>query len=283
MNLLENSVRRSLAAADVIQGPETFTPLNGGRTNRVWKINRKTPLICKLYSTHMQNPLYENAPSLEYKCLKQMESKKLAPKPVTYLETIDGQILIYEYLDGKSWTNDVVSVAKLLAEIHAQPIPHGLRLLPSGTKALTRQTLDIIGTLPKAKAAELIALQPDSPGCENTPLCLVHTDVVPGNIIKTDQGLRLIDWQCPGVGDPVEDLAMFLSPAMHYIYRGTPLTIAEAAEFLHAYPDETVRNRYQVLARLYHWRMIAYCAWKAAQGDKDYARAGALEATVLKQ
>ena len=26
---------------------------------------------------------------------------------------------------------------------------------------------------------------------------LLHTDVVPGNLILGDEGLRLIDWQCP--------------------------------------------------------------------------------------
>ena len=41
---------------------------------------------------------------------------------------------------------------------------------------------------------------------------------MPGNLILGEKGLRLIDWQCPAIGDPIVDIMMFLSPGMHEIY-----------------------------------------------------------------
>ena len=50
--------------------------------------------------------------------------------------------------------------------------------------------------------------------------CLIHGDTVPNNFIQSVDALVLIDWQCPALGDPVLDLAIFLSPAMQQIARG---------------------------------------------------------------
>ena len=100
---------------------------------------------------------------------------------------------------------------------------------------------------------------------------------MPGNIIATPNGPVLIDWQCPARGDPAEDLATFLSPAMHWLYRGKLPDEAERAQFLDAYPDPVVVDRYLRLAPLFRWRMAAHCLWKAERGAADYATALKLE------
>jgi aminoglycoside phosphotransferase (APT) family kinase protein len=112
---------------------------------------------------------------------------------------------------------------------------------------------------------------------------LLHGDPVPGNILVTPDGLRLIDWQCPAVGDPVEDLALFLSPAMQLIYRGAPLTRAEGDAFTAAYADPQVQDRLNAMQPWHHWAMAAYCAWKAARGAQRYAQAMELELAALEQ
>jgi aminoglycoside phosphotransferase (APT) family kinase protein len=58
----------------------------------------------------------------------------------------------------------------------------------------------------------------------------------------------LIDWQCPAVGDPCEDIAIFLSPAMQLAYRGTVLSRAEEQVFLTAYSDASTLKRYANIA-----------------------------------
>ena len=70
---------------------------------------------------------------------------------------------------------------------------------------------------------------------------LVHRDAGPGNLIDTGDRLLLIDWQAPGAGDPVEDLAAFLSPAFQILYGREPLTDDEEGAFLDAYPDAARR------------------------------------------
>lgn len=279
----EDQVRQLLVDEGIIQKDDAFVPLAGGRTNRVWKISGERDLVCKLYSEGTQNPLYENAPQSEYECLKQLSGKGIAPEAICFMQTKFGEVLVYDYLHGTVWNNDVVCVAQLLARIHSEPLPQGLRTLTVGSVAVVEQTFDILKDVKSEDADRIKALKPagDVTGCET--MCFVHTDVVAGNLIETADGVRLIDWQCPGMGDPVEDLAMFLSPAMQHVYRGDALTNAECVAFISAYPDEAVQDRYKRMAPFYHWRMAAYCAWKEARGSDEYAAAKILEIAALEQ
>jgi thiamine kinase-like enzyme len=92
---------------------------------------------------------------------------------------------------------------------------------------------------------------------------LVHTDCGPGNIVRGAGGLVLIDWQCPGVGDPVEDVACFLSPAMMILYATPPHTAAARRTFLGAYEDVAVVARYHRDGPAWHYRIASYCVWRA--------------------
>ena len=110
---------------------------------------------------------------------------------------------------------------------------------------------------------------------------LVHGDPVPGNIVTGPGRAALIDWQCPALGDPAADLAIFASPAMQQVYRGAPLSEAESAAFLAAYPDEETVARYRALRPWYHWRMAAYCLFRAERGRAGYAAGLTLERAAL--
>ena len=114
-------------------------------------------------------------------------------------------------------------------------------------------------------------LKPDFPDMQPGAQVFLHGDVVADNIIDTPQGLCLIDWQCPAAGDAAEDLAIFLSPAMQYIYGKRSLSEADEMAFLDAYGDANVTRRYRRLALSFCWRMAAYCLWKKQRGDTDYA------------
>ena len=110
---------------------------------------------------------------------------------------------------------------------------------------------------------------------------MLHTDVVPGNLILGDKGLRLIDWQCPAIGDPIVDIMMFLSPGMHKIYGSGKLFMKDHETFLMNLTPK-LRNRYNILGPLYHWRLAAYCFWKAEQGFMEYENAALAEIDLLK-
>ncbi len=120
---------------------------------------------------------------------------------------------------------------------------------------------------------ELNDLRPDIDVPPSGKSVFLHGDVVPGNLIAGENDLFLIDWQCPGIGDPCEDIAIFLSPAMQRVYRGAPLNEAEFEMFFEGYGDASIKARYRALAPAYHWRMAAYCQWQSENGHLDYAGA----------
>lgn len=270
----------ALCARGLILETDRLTPLAGGQTNAVWRVRGSVDYICKLYGAPTQNPLYENNPIAEYDCLQLLRGRDLAPQPIDFFDAGDAQVLVYDYIQGTQWTKGVGAVASLLTRVHEVKGVAGLRDLPASADALIAQARNIIAM---SGQDYLLDLQPKLRGTKVYEHCLVHTDAVSGNIIQTANGLRLIDWQCPGMGDPVEDFAMFLSPAMQHIYLGAQLDNAQSKAFLDHIPNAPRRERYLEFAGLYHWRMAAYCGWKAAQGSPDYVPAQALEIAALEK
>ena len=106
--------------------------------------------------------------------------------------------------------------------------------------------------------------------------------MVAGNLIFGPEGLRLIDWQCPALGDPVVDVAMFLSPGMHMIYGTGNFTAFEREAFLRGL-SLYLRARYDQVGLLYHWRLAAYCLWRADQGEVGYEGAASAEMALLEE
>ena len=251
---------QAVGATVPIEGP--WLPLEGGRSNRVW---RAGDLAVKLYDPTSATPLFPNEPAAEALALQSLTSLPLAP---SFVSSGAGW-LAYRYQPGASWRQDPAAVARLLGELHGLgPLP-GLRSLPVGPQQIGQQarSFAMAGLPPMPKLSDPGPVRPT----------IVHGDAVPGNIVVTPQGLRLIDWQCPGNGDPVDDLALFLSPAMQLLYRGAPLSLAEREAFLAAYPCRATVARYVLLAPLLHWRIAAHCAFRAARGDDVYGAAIQLE------
>lgn len=234
-----------------------WKPLTGGRSNRVWQSG---DVVLKQVLPGTGTPLFPNDPRAEVAALR-----ALSPPLVPQLLAEGAGWFAYAHVPGRAWTDDPGPVARLLAEVHATPAPTGMRLLPLGGQAIAEQARGFGAT----GLTECPVI--DDPGL--TRRVLVHGDPVPANIVITAEGLRLIDWQCPGLGDPVDDLALFLSPAMQFLYRGRPLTAEEGAAFLGAYPNRTTVERYQRLEPVLSWRIAAHCALRAARGDQGYAEA----------
>ncbi len=263
---------------------DVWHALPGGRTNRVWKIAaRNGALICKLYGRDQANPLYPNLPGAEYEALKALGQHDLAPFPVALVRSEVGEILVYHHLEGTTaHLPKAEEIAGLLSRLHRLDVEIPLRRLSSGSKALVRQIREIVGQCHEPRRF------PSSPWCSEdvdevqTP-SLVHTDVVASNIVATNAGLRLIDWQCPAIGDACEDLASLLSPAMQYLYAREPQGDGYARRFLAAYPDRATVRRYRLLAPLFHWRIAAYCQWKSDRGSTEYGRAMELELAALER
>jgi len=244
--------------------------LAGGFRNQVWKVRSgRGYVIEKQYSEDPgdPNPMYPNLPDHEAFAMAHLAGTGCAPELVSYRPANDhqGALVVYGYLPGTQWNNGVVDVANLLHAVHHVQVPKRLRSLHRcGAEALAHADA-MVAEVPVARErARMAAVRPtdvtDQPVRRRS---LVHTDCGPGNLIRTAKGLVLIDWQCPGVGDAVEDLACFLSPAMMLLYDTEPHTSADRGVFLDAYADRGIVDRYLRDGAAWHYRIAAYCVWRA--------------------
>jgi thiamine kinase len=279
-NQIENQLRNYLCVQRVISNQTVWHAQTGGQTNKVWRLVGEEDLICKLYLETKTNPLFSNTPEEEYRCLLWLDGSDIAPKPYRFLKTPFGEVLMYNYIKGQLWSHNVDSVSELLTRIHKHKYPKGLRILSNLSSDIKQSGLEIISKLNSYHKNILINICPDVSISGIDPV-LLHTDVVPGNLILGDEGLRLIDWQCPAIGDPIVDIVMFLSPGMHQIYGAEKLSMKNHQTFLINLTPK-LRSRYNIIGPLYHWRLAAYCFWKAEQGFIEYESAALAEIDLLK-
>lgn len=251
--------------------------LEGGRSNLVFRLG---DAVLKVYDPLCSNPLFANDASREHVMLDNLSGTGLAPQPCDSGMIGRHAWVLYEHIPGAPWRQGVEGVAVLLAKLHNHPKMVDLPSGPNGSEALTFQTRNILNI--RSDPFGFLALQPEGLVPPSQQVSLIHGDPVPGNILVSPKGLKLIDWQCPALGDPTEDLAIFLSPAMQFLYRGAVLTAQEETTFLSAYPKRDVVLRYQDMQPWFHWRMAAYCGWRAQQGDERDRHAMNLELERLK-
>ena len=279
-NKIKNQLQNYLVMQGLLSNQTVWYAQTGGQTNKVWRLLGENDLICKLYLETKANPLFNNIPEAEHRCLLWLEGSNIAPKPYKYLKTPFGEVLMYNYIKGNTWSHNVDTVSELLTRIRKHKYPEGLRILPNLPFDIKQSGLQIINKLNSFHKNMLIKICPDVSISDIEPV-LLHTDVVPGNLILGEKGLRLIDWQCPAIGDPIVDIMMFLSPGMHKIYGPGKLSMKDYQTFLMNLTPK-LRSRYNIIGPLYHWRLAAYCFWKAEQGFIEYEKAALAEIDLLK-
>ena len=229
-NEIKNQLQNYLLMQGILSNQTVWHAQTGGQTNKVWRLVGEKDLICKLYLETNTNPLFNNTPEAEYRCLLWLDGSDIAPKPYKYLKTPFGDVLLYNYIKGHTWSHDVETVSELLTRIRKHKYPKGLRILSNLPSDIKQTGLEIINKLNNYHKNKLIKICPDVSISDIEPV-LLHTDVVPGNLILGEKGLRLIDWQCPAIGDPIVDIMMFLSPGMHEIYGSGKLSMKDHEDF----------------------------------------------------
>lgn len=245
--------------------------LAGGRVNLLWRAN---DLVIKRYQHSGASPLFPNDSRDEASALAFLAPYGVAPELVAH----GSGWLVYRYCPGAAWKRGPEQPAAALAQLHQIPAPRQMfRNTPNGSAQLLVQAKAI-----EALCAAPLPPAPNDPNIAPGPVCLIHGDAVPGNFILHQGRTTLIDWQCPALGDPAEDIATFLSPAMQWLYRGSPLTHSEILSFRGAFAQSTLK-RYDRLARLYHWRMAAHCLWRSERDEPEYAQALQLELAALER
>ncbi len=271
-----------LNARKLVEPNVRYEVLYGGRTNQVWKVRTGDGgTVLKLYRANESNPLFRNDAKLEAACLQALSDTGFVPKLRATGSFGRSNWVYYDHAPGAPWYDGVENVAQLLRQVHLRPVELDVPLGCNGSDDLDKHTQAILALCKTENANRLLHRRPQHQIPPLSSRCLIHGDPVAGNILQTKNGLTLIDWQCPALGDPSEDLAMFLSPAMQQIYRGQTLTEAETNRFLTAYGDPDITQRYEVLRPWYAWRMAAYCLWRVENGAPDYLAGYDLEVALL--
>ncbi|SLN23913.1 Phosphotransferase enzyme family protein [Pseudoruegeria aquimaris] len=272
-------LREELERGGLIPPSTRWAPLAGGRSNALWRLcGEGTDLVCKLYRPARGNALFPNDAEAEATALRALEGTGLAPRFRGQAASALGTVILYEFLPGTHGAAAPEMVAVALGRLHRLPIRPGLRKSVTKPAEISRMGAQFLAG---SKQDCLWKLRPEAPDVPPVERCLIHGDAVPANIVLTPEGPVFIDWQCPALGDPAEDLANFLSPAMQQVYGRGPLPAAEVEAFLVAYPAPAIVARYRRLAPLFHWRMAAYCDWKARRGEAEYEMARDLEIAAL--
>lgn len=251
------------------------TRLEGGYHNEVWRVRRGgRTVVEKRYAVQTEpNPMYPNLPQQEALALRTLDGTGCAPAYVDFVED-DGAgraLLTYEFVPGAPWRRGVGDVARLLHTVHRQPVPRAMRRIAMTPGGALESADAMIADTPRRVSAALRAVRPDLDRRQLASApptrSIVHTDCGPGNVIRGRDRLVLIDWQCPGAGDPVEDLACFRSPAMMILYEQAPHSAATASRFLAEYAahdDAAAASvaRHAQVGAAWHYRIGAYCVWR---------------------
>ena len=291
-----DNIVQSLIQHGLIQSTDEIRikPLTGGYHNYVYRLQSGEYIdwVVKQYVTQSSVPLFPVLPDHEAGALRMFQGAGVAPEFIEFLpDALDGPIVVYEYIHGELWKDDVVSVAKLLNKTHNTPLSGSFRYLKVWPKELIESSRSILAEMENGHEGENLLgdYLTDHEYDGAIVHCLVHTDCGPGNIVVGGNGPRLIDWQCPGLGDAVEDLVNFTSPAIQILYGLPPLTRKQRHNFFDAYDDPAVKSRFDHIGNYYRVRFVAYCLYREEslrQSDPEtsqlYRRALDAEINLIK-
>lgn len=214
-----------LAALPIWPGRPEISFVPAGRTNRNYLVVSQG----RRYFARIGNdiPAHGISRAAELRCAGTAARAQLAPD-VLYAEN---GIMVSAFVAGETLTLDtarqdrtLTEVAQLLRRLHAiAPPPEvaGFSLIAAARRYLAALPESALPRPRERVAAALAALN------EPPPNCLVHGDLIPDNIIRSPEGLRLIDWEYAGGGVPETDLALAIS--------NFDLDSAQAERFIAAY------------------------------------------------
>jgi thiamine kinase len=255
--MTESELRDFLSSQGLADSQTALRTLKGGYLNTVWRVDTgDLCFVAKEFAEPMTGTLFPNLPADEAEALRRLTGLDVAPDLVGFWP--DASLLVYDFVEGDMWDGDMASVARLLLRKEAAD-PTGFRTVP-----LTIPDIVAEGDALFARCAS----QPEaiSPPHGDVPppqkLSLVHTDIGV-NLVGAGSNLRLIDWQCPAIGDICEDIYSFLSPAFQILGKRAPLTLFQVRNFWQALARPDLEERYALLRPAYAWRFAGYCAWRA--------------------
>ena len=254
--MTEAELRQFLERQGLADSRAEFRKLKGGYLNTVWCVD--TPdrrLVAKEFVKPMTGTLFPNLPQDEAEALRRLSGLNVGPDLVDFWP--DASLLVYEFVEGDMWDGDMQGVAQLLLRKEAAD-PTGFRDVPLNPQEILAEGDALFArcnSLPDAICPPYVDLPLPQ------KLSLIHTDIGV-NLVGAGKTLRLIDWQCPAIGDICEDIYSFLSPAFQILAERDPLKDEEVSDFWLALKRPDLEARYALLRPAYAWRFAGYCAWR---------------------
>ncbi|MDV6250584.1 thiamine kinase [Vibrio sp. EA2] len=246
--------------------PVKVQTLTGGLTNRCWRLEtsdgqayvwRPLSKVCQAFFISRHN---------EYQVLRAIEPLGIGPKP----EFIHQQGLLVEWIEGETLTHVGIELDELLslaAAIHTYP-SKVVPVVPfSYLSRIDHYWLELGGNYVGTEFEVLYQKWRTEPSIEQLPLALCHFDLGCYNLVRSEEGLRVIDWEYAGLADPRLDLALTLQVAdvsvedavERYCQIRNIEDVSMWVEGVRAWQPRTL-----VMAML--WYLLAYQLW----GDEQY-------------
>ena len=244
-------------------------PLPVAYTCRFWKMDvpGRSYIIKEFFPEAEDNPLYPTLPKQEADALSGLARHQLAPDlEVFAVSPVGTPVLVYGYPAPQDNEIDVAEAAELIGRFAAlKELVPGHQTVPAGYHEVLWRGDEMLAAIPDSrKAANLKRLRPLDADVPQRAVerSLVHRSVCLGTILATGAGARLIDWQFAGLGDPVEDIACFVSPGLAMLYGLHPLVAHAEQMFLKHYPDRNTVSRFLEERSAYHWCFACYCLYR---------------------
>ena len=170
---------------------------------------------------------------------------------------------IAKYLDGKPLSEEnpldyLSEAANLLHTIHESDVQKAYPYAPFERLSRYEGYLDAYDHVHDARyhqAKNTLLSYKDF--LESHPLVFTHGDAQISNFLKTDDGLRLMDWEFTGMNDPFYDIACFGNNDFSHAESLLPVYLKRA-------PNTDEWNR------LYLWRLFQTLQWHNVALYKHY-------------
>ena len=191
-------------------------PLLGGLNNHSWRLDAAGLRYVIRLSSSGDESLGVDRGS-EAALLAAAGAAGLAPTLVFC--DFESRLLITQYVDGKVWTladardpHNVERMARALTRLHALEPPAGVHVRSFREQALRLETvIRATGGAVDARLADRAREVFARLAVTNVPQTLCHDDLHHLNVVDDGRRLALIDWEYGGLGDPIFDLASFVS------------------------------------------------------------------------
>ncbi len=246
--------------------PVKVKTLSGGLTNRCWRLVsadgsdyvwRPFSKVCQAFFISRHN---------EYQILKAIEPLGIGPTPVFLHE----QGILVEWIEGKTLTNVGIELEELLSIVAT--IHQVSSTVISGTpfsylSRIDHYWLELGGKYSGTDFELIYKKWRTEPNIEPLSPTLCHFDLGCYNLVRSRDGVKVIDWEYAGLADPRLDLTLTLQLA------GTPIEEAVVRycsirniENVSLWLDAVRAWQPRATAMAMLWYLLAYQLW----GDEQY-------------